>query len=350
MNRSAYFPAILKVRSLKSRSQQGSISFGDLEGLIHSLTFFSLQKPPTFLGPWPLSLNHSNLLLFSLFSTTLIYLPPSYKSSYDYSGPTQPIQHNLSSLSPYLHLSVKSFNHGRQHIYRFWGPGGKDLWEVCHAYDLSSPVFSNSVLWPPLPHTYTRDALSAFGKINLDKGSHRSYRRLGRAGQDSLGSWAVGMWSWLGEGQYKLSVGICSWLSDSLIHKEECGPKKARVGFSRARGSEQGPLFRSISSIAFSSQTGDRMGCLELDCGKRETVCPSKGDSTYAVPEEGGPGLLPLLSVLNKTRNLFLFYFKHDVRQKNVHQGHSTLHFMTDLWFNGKSTESLGIDNTMLNE
>ena len=179
MNRSAYFPAILKVRSLKSKSQQGSISFGDLEGLIHSLTFFSLQKPPTFLGPWPLSLNHSNLLLLSLFSTTLIYLPPSYKSSYNYSGPTQPIQHNLSSQSPDLHMSVKSFNHGRQHIYRFWGPGGKDLWEVYHAYDLSSPVFSNSVLWPTLPHTYTRDALSAFGKVNLDKGSRRSYRRLG---------------------------------------------------------------------------------------------------------------------------------------------------------------------------
>ena len=76
-------------------------------------------------------------------------------------------------------MSVKSFNHGRQHIYRFWGPGGKDLWEVYHAYDLSSPVFSNSVLWPTLPHTYTRDALSAFGKVNLDKGSRRSYRRLG---------------------------------------------------------------------------------------------------------------------------------------------------------------------------
>lgn len=154
VSRSVYFLAFLKVRSLKSRSQQGSISFGDLEGLIHSLTFFSFQKLPTFLGPWPLSLNHSNLLLLSLFSTTLIYLPPSYKSSYDYSGPTQPIQHNLCSLSPYLHMSVKSFNHARQHVYRFWGPGGKALREGHHAYDLPSPVFKPCPLTASSTHIY----------------------------------------------------------------------------------------------------------------------------------------------------------------------------------------------------
>lgn len=116
--------------------------------------FFSFQKLPTFLGPWPLSLNHSNLLLLSLFSTTLIYLPPSYKSSYDYSGPTQPIQHNLCSLSPYLHMSVKSFNHARQHVYRFWGPGGKALREGHHAYDLPSPVFKPCPLTASSTHIY----------------------------------------------------------------------------------------------------------------------------------------------------------------------------------------------------
>lgn len=109
----------------------------------------------------------------------------------------------------------------------------------------------------------------------------------------------------------------CSQLSCSLTYKEWCSRRKGRVGPSGARDSEQGQLLTSTSSITSSSQTGDRIECLELVCGKRETVCPSK-EGRYNVPEEGDPVLLHLLNFLNKTRNLFLFYFKPCVRKRKT--------------------------------